>query len=76
LRLAFFTWTASLGKILTLDNLYKRHIIAIDCFCMCKKNGETTDLLLIQHDVMRELWIMVFQMFGLEWVMPRLVVDL
>jgi len=27
-------------------------------------------------DVFRELWIMIFQMFGVEWVMPKRVVDL
>ena len=26
-RVAFFSWTAALGKILTTDNLWKRHII-------------------------------------------------
>ena len=26
-RVAFFSWTAALGKILTMDNLWKRHII-------------------------------------------------
>jgi len=43
---------------------------------VCKKSGETLDHLLLHGDVVRELWIMIFQMFGLEWVMPRWVVDL
>jgi hypothetical protein len=30
LRVAFFTWTTSLGKILTMDNFCKRHIVVID----------------------------------------------
>uniref|UniRef100_A0A2N9F0T2 Reverse transcriptase domain-containing protein n=1 Tax=Fagus sylvatica TaxID=28930 RepID=A0A2N9F0T2_FAGSY len=29
-RIAFFSWTAALGKILTIDNLRKRHLIIID----------------------------------------------
>jgi hypothetical protein len=53
LRLVFFTWTTSLGKILTLDNLCKRHIIVINWCCTCKKSGETLDLLL-HCDVMRD----------------------
>ena len=30
LGVAFFSWIASLGKILTTDNLRKRHIIVLD----------------------------------------------
>jgi hypothetical protein len=30
LRVAFFVWTATLGKILTLDNLRKRNIIVME----------------------------------------------
>jgi hypothetical protein len=41
-----------------------------------QKSRETLDHLLLQCDVVRELWNMVFQMFGVEWVMPRRVVDL
>jgi hypothetical protein len=72
LRLAFFTWTASLEKVLTLDNLRKHHIIVKDWCCMCKKSGETSNYPL-HCDVGRELSNMVFfQMFGVEWViMPR-----
>jgi hypothetical protein len=61
-------------KILTLDNLRKCHIIVIDWCCMCKKSGEITDHLVLHCDVVGELWILIFQMFGLEWVMH--VVDL
>jgi hypothetical protein len=43
---------------------------------MCNKSGETLDHLL-HCDVARDLWIMVFQMFGVEeWIMPRWVVVL
>jgi hypothetical protein len=34
LRVAFFTWTATLRKILTMKNLKKWHIIVIDKCCM------------------------------------------
>jgi len=37
LRAAFFVWTAALNKILTQDNLRKRHVIVINRCCMCKK---------------------------------------
>lgn len=38
---------------------------------MCNKSGETPDHLLLHSDVARDLWIMVFQMFGVEWIMRR-----
>jgi hypothetical protein len=41
LKWAFFIWTAYVGKILTLDNLCKRHIIMIEWCCTCKKSGKT-----------------------------------
>ena len=34
-RVAFFVWTAALGKILTIDNLRKRKIRITDWCCMC-----------------------------------------
>lgn len=49
---AFFTWTASLGKVFTLDNLCKNHIIVMDLCCACKKSGKTPDHL-IHCDIMR-----------------------
>jgi hypothetical protein len=38
-RAAFLLWFAALGKILTLDNLKKRHVIMINKCYMCKKTG-------------------------------------
>jgi hypothetical protein len=34
LMVAFFVWSAALGKILTRDNLWKRCIIVVDMCCM------------------------------------------
>uniref|UniRef100_A0A2N9J9J5 Reverse transcriptase zinc-binding domain-containing protein n=1 Tax=Fagus sylvatica TaxID=28930 RepID=A0A2N9J9J5_FAGSY len=75
-RVAFFTWTAALGKILTTDNLRKRRVIILDWCCMCKSSGESTDHLLLHCSVAWELWSMVCILFGTLWVMPRSVVDL
>jgi hypothetical protein len=33
-RAGFFVWSAALGKILTMDNLRKRHIIVINWCCV------------------------------------------
>jgi len=40
LNAAFFAWSASLGKILTMTNFRKRHDIVVGIYCMCKRNGE------------------------------------
>ena len=38
-RVAFFSWTATLGKILTIDNLRKRGLILVEWCCLCKESG-------------------------------------
>jgi hypothetical protein len=67
---------AALGKILILDNLRKMQVIVIDRCCMCKKNGESVDYLLIHCEFACVLWNAIFSRFSLSWVMPRWVVDL
>ena len=61
-RMAFFVWTAVMGKILTVDNLRKKNIIVTEC-CMCKKSGESIDHLLLHCEVAIEVWNMVCQLF-------------
>ena len=50
---------------------------------MCKNNGETMDDLLLHMDhlllhcaYVHNLWSLVLSMFGIQWVLPRRVVDL
>jgi hypothetical protein len=74
-RAAYFAWLAALGKILTLDNFRKRHVILVDRCCMCSRNGELVDRLL-HCDVAYALWSTLFTRFGLSWVMSRRVFDL
>jgi len=75
-RAAFFVWTAALGKILTQDNLRKRHVIVINRCYMCKKTEETVDHLLLHCDVASVLWNSLLSRFGMSWVMPRRVINL
>jgi hypothetical protein len=75
-RVAFFGWNAALGKILTHDNLRKRNIVVVEWCCLCKKNGESVDHLLLHCEVATYLWHSVFTLFGMEWVMPEKVIDL
>jgi hypothetical protein len=60
----------TLGKILTLNNLRKRHIIVADWCYICKRH------LLLHCEVARELWVSIFHLFGVEWVMLKKVVEL
>jgi hypothetical protein len=48
---AFFAWSATLGKILTLDNLKERRILVVDGCCLCKKSGETVKHLLLHCEL-------------------------
>jgi hypothetical protein len=65
-RVAFFVWTATLGKILTLNNLRKRNIIVMELCFMRKSSGESIDHLFLHCMVVTELWRMIMQMFGVE----------
>jgi hypothetical protein len=51
LMVAIFVWSAALGRILTMENLRKRHVIVVYRCCMCKKNGEFVNYLLIHCEV-------------------------
>uniref|UniRef100_A0A2N9GE37 Reverse transcriptase domain-containing protein n=1 Tax=Fagus sylvatica TaxID=28930 RepID=A0A2N9GE37_FAGSY len=75
-RVAFFSWTAALGKVLTTENLRKRGFILQDWCCMCKQSGESVDHLFLHCLVASDLWSMVFGLFGVQWVMPHTVLDL
>ena len=46
-RVAFFSWTVALGKILTIDNLRKKHLVVLEWCFMCKRCGEFVNHLLL-----------------------------
>ena len=75
-RVAFFSWTAALGRILTAENLRRRLVIIVNWCCLCKVDGESVDHLLLHCAYAKELWDLVFAMFGISWVMPARVRDL
>uniref|UniRef100_A0A2N9EQ15 4-hydroxy-tetrahydrodipicolinate reductase n=1 Tax=Fagus sylvatica TaxID=28930 RepID=A0A2N9EQ15_FAGSY len=64
------TVDASLGKILMIDNLWKRRLVLLDWCYMCKANGESIDHLFLHFSIARDLWSMVLSVFGVWWVMP------
>lgn len=65
LRVTFFAWSATLKKILTMENVRKLHVIVVDWCCMCKRNGEFMDHLFIHCDVVCTLWNAIFNRVGL-----------
>ena len=65
-RVAFFSWLASLGKVLTTDNFCKRLIIVLDWCYMCKRCGESVDQLLLHCPIAFEIRSLVFCLFGLH----------
>lgn len=68
-----FAWSATLRKILTMNNLRKRHIIIVDWCCMFKKSGESNDHLLLQCEIVNALWNTILSSVRLAWVMPSRV---
>ena len=75
-KVNFFIWTASLGKVLTIDNLRKHQMVLLDWCCMCKEAGESIDHLFLHGNIASELWYFMFTLIGLQWVMSCHVVDL
>ena len=43
---------------------------------MCHRNEETVDHLLLHCPVAHSLWVYLFQIFGIQWVMPGSVESL
>ena len=73
---AFFTWAASLGKILIADNFRKRKCILVSWYCLCKGDEEIIDHLLLHYLYSCELWslFLLFLVFS-GWCPPG-VIDL
>uniref|UniRef100_A0A2N9G3X1 Reverse transcriptase zinc-binding domain-containing protein n=1 Tax=Fagus sylvatica TaxID=28930 RepID=A0A2N9G3X1_FAGSY len=75
---AFFTWTAVLGKLPSIDNLRKRNMVIVNRCCLCKNDAESVDHLFLHCKLAKELWDSVLSSFGVSWVMPcqvRMLVD-
>jgi len=48
----------------------------IEWCCLCKKSRESIDHLLLHCEVARDLWSYILILFGVEWVIPRTVLEL
>ncbi len=69
-------WLAALEKNLTIDNLRRRQNYVIEWCFMCKRGGETGEHLFLHCEYVRELWSLIFCMFGIQWTMPCTVLNL
>ncbi|GMP29024.1 hypothetical protein CsSME_00004313 [Camellia sinensis var. sinensis] len=64
-KVAFFVWTATLGRILTIDNLIRREHILVNWCCLCCGDIESVDHLLVHCSVTSRLWMLIIPTFGL-----------
>ena len=72
-KIGFFTWEATWGKVLTLDQLKRRgRAFANICF-LCEEDEETIDHLLIHCKRAKTLWNLLLSVVGTSWVFPRSV---
>lgn len=54
-KIAFFVWTTALNRILTIDNLIRRRHVLVNWCCMCCRDAETVDHLLVHCPVVSQL---------------------
>ncbi len=62
--------------MLTIDNLRKCQLVVLVWCYMCKVDGENIDHLFLHFSIARDLWDLVFSMFGVWWVMLCHVMEL
>ena len=68
-KVAFFTWEASWGKVLTLNQLQRRgHFLANRSF-LCVSKVETVDHLLLHCAKTQVLWNLLFSLLSVFWIL-------
>ena len=71
-KVGFFVWEASWGKVLTQDQLKRRGWILANRCSLCCAEKETINHILVHCSKAKVLWDLVFSLFGVNWVLPRL----
>ncbi|RVW36211.1 hypothetical protein CK203_095780 [Vitis vinifera] len=69
IRASFFGWEVAWSRLVVIDCL-KRSGWNIPNRCyLCKNEEETTNHLLLFCEKARMLWLLIFSLFGVQWVM-------
>jgi len=71
-----FLWTIVRDEILTIDNLVKRGQFLVNRCCLCCCDGESVDYLLLHYMFFHALRSAIFEVFKIQWVMPKTVSSL
>ena len=71
-----FFWKTTRDRILTIDNLVKRGQFLVNRCCLCCCDGESVNHLLLHYKFSHALWRAVFEVFGIQWVMLKIVSSL
>lgn len=72
--MAFFFWTDTLGKILTIASV-KKNITLVNRCCIYKFNSRSIDNFLLRCFVVRELWLLRFALLGEHGFIPLKVIE-
>ena len=68
-RVSFFLWIAARGGILTIEReVPSKLVLPMSC------DGEFVDHLLVHSKFANALWREIFQVFGIQWLMPKRLV--
>ena len=67
-RISFFTWEASWGKVLTLDQLKRRGRALVNRCFLCEEYEENINHLLVHCKKARMLWDLFLSIVGTSWV--------
>ena len=72
-KIGVFAWEATLGKVLTLDQLKRRGMSLVNRCFMCEEDEENIDHLLIHCKRAKMLWTLLLSIFGTSWVFPQTI---
>ena len=73
--IGFFTWEASWGKMLILDQLKRRGRALANRRFLCEENEEDINHLLLHCKKARMLWDLFLSIVGKSWVFPDSVIQ-
>lgn len=68
LKVQFFLWTTSLGKISTMDVLSYKGMYLTNICLLCYKDGKSISHLLIHCHFVSDVWIALLKDVGMSWV--------